>query len=550
MPAAPTYPGVFVEEIPSGGRTITGVATSIAAFVGRAAMGPPDNPVTITSFDDYVRDFGKLSLDYPLGFAVRDFYRNGGAQAIIVRVYRAAPAQPAPPAAPSPPAAPPAPPPVTASLAELDAKGLALEAASPGDWGNTLRVRVTKTDAAKLTEVAKALGVLPADLFDLAIHDTATGATEQFMNLTATKPSARHVTGILLNQSAFARTKAGSTPTDPTGANGDPAAGKDFWEDDTASSASAAAAASQLLTDAGHFGDIGTGSGMYSLAKADLFNLLSIPPDTLGGEIPKALHSAAAAFCKVHRAMYIADPRNTWNKPADVLDGTNGADWLNISGDDARNAALYFPRITEENPLRGDLPEDFAPSGAVAGIIARTDVMRGVWKAPAGVDTSLTGVLGLSVNLNDEQNGLLNRAAVNCLRSFPVIGKIVWGARTMRGADVLGDEYKYVPVRRLALFIEESLFRGLKWVVFEPNDEPLWGQIRLDAGAFMQERFRQGAFQGSSARDAYFVKCDKETTTQNDINVGIVNIVVGFAPLKPAEFVVLRIQQIAGQLQT
>ncbi|MEO5904955.1 MAG: phage tail sheath family protein, partial [Gemmatimonadaceae bacterium] len=192
MPAPPTYPGVFAGEIPSGDRTITGVATSIAAFVGRAAMGPPDNPVTITSFEDYVRNFGKLSLDYPLGFVVRDFYLNGGAQAIVVRVYRALPAQPAPPAAPASPGTPPAPPPATASLAALDAKGLALEAASPGDWGNTLRVRVTKTDAAKLTEVAKALSVLPGELFDLAIHDTATGVTEQFMNLTATKPSERH----------------------------------------------------------------------------------------------------------------------------------------------------------------------------------------------------------------------------------------------------------------------------------------------------------------------------------------------------------------------
>jgi phage tail sheath protein FI len=409
---------------------------------------------------------------------------------------------------------------------------------------------VTKTDPAKLTEVAKTLGVLPADLFNLAIHDTATGATEQFMNLTATKPSARHVTGILLNQSQLARTKAGSTPADPNAVNGDPAAGKDIWEDDTASTASTPAAPSQALTDAAHFGDTGTGTGMYSLAKADLFNLLSIPPDTLGGEVPKALHSAAAAFCKVHRAMYIVDPRNTWNKAADILDNTNGADWLNISGENARNAALYFPRITEGNPLRGDQPEDFAPSGAVAGVMARTDVTRGVWKAPAGVDASLTGVLGLSTNLNDEQNGLLNPVAVNCLRNFPIIGKVVWGSRTMRGADVLGDEYKYVPVRRLALFIEESLFRGLKWVVFEPNDEPLWGQIRLNVGAFMQGLFRQGAFQGSSARDAYFVKCDKDTTTQNDINLGIVNVVVGFAPLKPAEFVILKIQQIAGQVQT
>ncbi len=138
---------------------------------------------------------------------------------------------------------------------------------------------------------------------------------------------------------------------------------------------------------------------------------------------------------------------------------------------------------------------------------------------------------------------------LNCLRSFPVAGNVVWGARTLVGADLLASEWKYLAVRRTALFLEESLYRGTQWVVFEPNDEPLWAQIRLNVGAFMQNLFRQGAFQGSSPRNAYLVKCDRETTTQNDINLGVVNIVVGFAPLKPAEFVVIRIQQLAGQVQ-
>jgi len=152
------------------------------------------------------------------------------------------------------------------------------------------------------------------------------------------------------------------------------------------------------------------------------------------------------------------------------------------------------------------------------------------------------------VTLTDDENGQLNPLGINCLRSFPAAGRVVWGARTMRGDDQLADDYKYIPVRRLALYIEESLYRGTKWVVFEPNDEPLWAQIRLNVGSFMNNLFRQGAFQGQSPRDAYFVKCDKETTTQNDINLGIVNIIVGFAPLKPAEFVVIQLQQIAGQI--
>jgi phage tail sheath protein FI len=193
--------------------------------------------------------------------------------------------------------------------------------------------------------------------------------------------------------------------------------------------------------------------------------------------------------------------------------------------------------------------ETFVPCGAAAGVFARTDAQRGVWKAPAGIDATLAGVPQLSVSLTDDENGDLNQLGVNCLRSFPLIGQVVWGSRTLRGADQFADEYKYIPVRRTALFIEESLFRGTKWVVFEPNDEPLWAQIRLNVGAFMHNLFRQGAFQGQTPREAYFVKCDKETTTQNDINLGIVNIVVGFAPLKPAEFVIIKIQQIAGNIE-
>jgi phage tail sheath protein FI len=202
------------------------------------------------------------------------------------------------------------------------------------------------------------------------------------------------------------------------------------------------------------------------------------------------------------------------------------------------------------DPLQENRLEEFVPCGVMAGIFARTDSQRGVWKAPAGLDASLAGVRELAYKMTDGENGTLNPIGVNCLRAFPVIGNVAWGARTLKGADVFASEWKYVPIRRLALFIEETLYRGTQWVVFEPNDAPLWAQIRLNLGAFMQNLFRQGAFQGSSPREAYFVKCDSETTTQNDIDLGIVNIVVGFAPLKPAEFVVIKIQQIAGDIQT
>ena len=171
-----------------------------------------------------------------------------------------------------------------------------------------------------------------------------------------------------------------------------------------------------------------------------------------------------------------------------------------------------------------------------------------MWKSPAGLEAALNGVSALTVPLTDPEIGRLNPLGLNCLRLAPGSGHAVWGARTREGADQQASEWKYLAVRRTALFLEESLFRGLQWVVFEPNDEPLWAQIRLNIGAFMNTLFRQGAFQGSSPRDAYFVKCDKDTTTQNDVNLGVVNIMVGFAPLKPAEFVVLRLQQMAGQV--
>jgi phage tail sheath protein FI len=211
---------------------------------------------------------------------------------------------------------------------------------------------------------------------------------------------------------------------------------------------------------------------------------------------------------------------------------------------------MFFPWIQASNPLKDNQVESFGPCGAMAGVFARTDSQRGVWKAPAGIDAAINGITDLDLLMTDNENGQLNPLGLNCLRRFPFIGPVVWGTRTLRGNDLFADEYKYIPIRRLALFIEESLFRGTKWVVFEPNDEPLWAQVRLNVGAFMQNLFRQGAFQGSSPREAYFVKCDKETTTQNDRDLGIVNIVVGFAPLKPAEFVVLQIQQMPGDIQT
>jgi phage tail sheath protein FI len=535
MPAVLSYPGVYIEEIPSGVRTITGVATSITAFLGRAASGPldsdPDGPVTINSFGDFERIFGGLDPLYPMSYAVRDFYLNGGAQAVIVRLYKGTNGKP--------------------PKASIKITNLPLAAASAGTWGNQLRARIDTNVSA---DIATRYGLTAADLFNLTVRDMDGGQQETFLNLTV-KESPRRADRVLKAGSSLVRVPSSLAlpATAAPAPHGDPPAGKTLWDNDTSSTGVAAAdqaVDSVALVPDSYNTSESAKTGMFALKKVDLFNLLCIPPDVRDGDTDATVYQTALSFCVIRRAVLIVDPPSAWSSAAAITQSNNSAlTNLNLNGDAARNAALFFPRVQEADPQRQGQIDVFASCGLIAGVMARTDTQRGVWKAPAGLDASLNGVSGLAVSLTDSENGMLNPLGVNCLRNFPLVGPVVWGSRTLRGADLLADEYKYVPVRRLALYIEESLFRGTQWVVFEPNDEPLWAQIRLNVGAFMQNLFRQGAFQGKTPQDAYFVKCDKESTTQNDINLGVVNIIVGFAPLKPAEFVVIQLQQMAGQIQ-
>ena len=566
MPTALTYPGVYVEEIPSGVHTITGVATSITAFIGRSSRGPTNEAVTIESFGDFERAYGGLWDKSSLGFAVRDFYLNGGSQAIVVRLYHA---DPGPKGGSAP-----------ATTASLTVGNQTYLAANEGLWG--LALRVTSDQSNISADVAAGMGLTTADLFNLTVVDTSTGQSEKYLNVTV-KDSPRRVDKVLTAGSSLLQysgtpdgTKAISVGEDALGTleaalataqqaltnkqnqGGDTTAEQTAVTNAKKALDAAISAATTALSDGlwltvldflpanGQTNKL----GLYALEQADLFNILCIPPyhaPTDALDVDVNLVSAAGAYCEQRRAMLIVDAPKDWTSKdiakTDFTDATT-----DHVGTSSSNAVLYFPRLMEANPLHDNQTEIFGPCGAMAGIWARIDSSRGVWKAPAGLEASIVGAPSFSVPLTDPENGELNPLGINCLRSFPVYGRVVWGARTLRGADQLGDQYKYVPVRRTALYIEESLYRGLKWVVFEPNDEPLWAQIRLNVGAFMQNMFRQGAFQGSTAAAAYFVKCDKETTTQNDIDLGIVNIVVGFAPLKPAEFVVIQIQQISGQI--
>ena len=727
MPTQVSYPGVYIEEISSGVRTITGVATSITAFIGRTLRGPVNEPRIVNNLGEFDRIFGGLDPNHTVAYAIQDFFGNGGSQAIVVRLYKpmfasdaardaalaaataqaqtaanaigaaaataaglgnatplsvasAANAAVAATGAPgtaallaaqqvaaaaqaestrqpymttaqlmtisggptggsirltfngaqtaallltsvigvtgetdlknaleglasigvgnistvnrsgvtpnfsflitfggalagpqslitlsdnsltggaSPTATISFPLPNAASVSAAAANevtvavsaaaaviapltrarltfnnGLILEAATPGSWGNSLQVKVD------YDTMPKADGTPDDTLYNLTVLDKSTGRKEVVRNVTGLETGVRFISRVLANESSLVRVNGSPPFTRPTAT-------------EVVVSTAGKAADSQPLSNAADFnGSLADKSGLFALEKADLFNLLCIPPDTRAGDTPVAVYQAAMAYCSERRAMLMVDSPAAWSANLDTAAAAAvaGKPALGLNGPASRNAALFFPRIKKFDPMRDGQIDTFVPCGAIAGIFSRTDATRGVWKAPAGLDATLNGIAGLQLNLSDGENGQLNPLGINSLRNFPATGSVVWGARTLRGSDSIGDEYKYIPVRRTALFIEETLYRNTQWVVFEPNDEPLWAQIRLNIGAFMQNLFRQGAFQGKSPKEAYFVKCDSESTTQNDINLGIVNIVVGFAPLKPAEFVIIKLQQMAGQI--
>ena len=505
MPPTFTFPGVYIEELPSGVHTITGVATSIAAFVGWAPKGPTDEATLVLSFSDFARQFGGLSSGNYLGYAVNQFFGNGGQQAYIVRLVW-----------------------TDAKTATATVGGtLVLFASNPGGWGNDIQVSVTRQ-------------IADPTRFQVEVSSMASGQVlESFPNLSATSSDPQYVVTVIDAESNYitfvdpATQIAGTPASTPLTTPPVPLLG---GQDGTV-----------LKPNDGNFETALTSdptAGVFLLDRVDIFNLLCVPGETDGPTI-----GTLQKYCNDKRAFYIVDAPQTAKVSSLNTSGPVGSTPGSITGQFSINSAYYFPWVQAPDPLAGNRPTLFPPCGFVAGIYASTDSTRGVWKAPAGIDASLTGVSGLQYVLTDGENGELNPQAINCLRQFKVYGDVVWGARTLQGNDQAGSQWKYVPIRRLALFLESSLYDGTQWVVFEPNDERLWSQIRLNVGAFMQGLFLQGAFQGTTPQQAYFVKCDGENNPQSSIDLGIVNILVGFAPLYPAEFVVIQIQQMAGQLQ-
>ena len=511
-----TYPGVYIEEIPSGQHIITGVATSIAAFIGWANQGPVGNPVMVESWSEYQATFGGMIPGVYLGYAVYQFFQNGGSQAYIVRLVQS----------------------TGATAAKTSTKaigGITFSANSPGLWGDSVSVAINHFAATSET---------PA-YFNVIVTRAVNGQSvvlESFTNLTATATDPRYAVSVINSDSNYIIIG----PPPPIGPPGPPVTPPTISMPATTAATvlGGGSDGAKLIPDTAGFETALRSTIGYSLlANVPIFNILCVPGETKFGPI-----AALQSFCVLNRAFLIVDSDQTAvvgttaSGLASKSAPSDGGGNLLVNAS-AINSAFYFPWVNAPDPQVGFRLTLFPPSGFVAGIYAATDASRGVWKAPAGVGTGLTGAAGLQYVLSDGDNGKLNPLGINCLRQFPTYGNVVWGARTIAGADAAGSQWQYVPIRRFTLFLESSLYQGTQWAVFEPNAAPLWAQVRLSVGSFLQGLFLQGAFAGTSPQQAYFVKCDAENNPPTSVAQGILNIMVGFAPLYPAEFIVIQIQQ-------
>lgn len=525
MPITPTFPGIYIEELPSNAHSVTAAPTSVTVFIGYTHPFKT-NPlhfgkaVQIFSYLEYEKEFGGLYtsgvIESHVAYAVQQFFLNGGSNAWIFAL------QPhyydtafVPPKL--------VPGSVAASTAAFGGpNGMTFTAKEPID---AVPMIITIDNLQKTTN--------PNDTADVSISYGS--RAETFRKMTSDKTQSNFIEKIINDNSQLVKVAPTNGTTYPTPivpaaviqfpfAGGTPQAG---WTG----------------FSAGDFAPAFVADG--SLDKVSIFNLMVIP-----GVADNGVWSEAEAFCERKRAFLIMDPPRQ-----DSADGSGGLPLIETDMKGATipksiNSALYFPYLKFTDPLTTKAME-LPPSGYVSGIFARTDVNRGVWKAPAGLETIIRGTTGVvdRGRMTDARQGTLNPIGVNCIRDFPGVGSVVFGARTSVAANTALEQWRYVPVRRMALFIEQSLYNSLGWAVFEPNDEPLWLALRNTVESFMLSLFKQGAFQGTKPGDAFQVKCDATTTTPTDVAQGIVNIIVAFAPLKPAEFVIIKIAQLAGQTQ-
>lgn len=553
MPPTLSYPGIYVQELPLSTHTITPAPTSITAFVGythpwKTAASTFNTAVQIFSFSDYEANFGGLYtsglIDSDVAQAVYAFFLNGGNNAYVVGLQpevlvgntsqgqfgnaadnfafqtQIAPDSGVPSVGMQFYALEPCDiVPMTATVTNLRISG-----ASPGVYDTfdliiTYGTRIEVYRSVNLTLLqgtAKSLDKLINGISTLVTVEPITGNSYGTKFPTSTAPAP-----VTFTLGTIVSYPTAPTPL-PSGFTGSfsPA---DF---------------------------LGVFQANSSLDNVEIFNLLLVP-----GVSDNTVLSAALAFAERKRAFAILDPP-PGTTAFQITPGVPPWSIESVIGDvpTSQNGAIYFPYLKTTDPVSG-LPAAVAPSGFVAGVFATTDSTRGVWKAPAGIGTPLLGTTGPVATgvMNDMQQGVLNSPTppttpVNCLRSFAG-STVVYGSRTLVGTNPAFAQSKYVPVRRMTLFIEQTLVSNLTWVVFEPNDEPLWIAITMTLEAFLLSLFNQGALQGSTPSEAFQVKCDSTTTTPDDQQNGVVNIVVGVALLKPAEFVVITISQLAGQTQ-
>jgi Bacteriophage tail sheath protein len=551
------HPGVFVQEVPSAVKPIAGVSSSTAAFIGFADKGPvpgtilpsgrPAQPALITSFTEYGRKFGGFRTDSYLTYAVQAFFQNGGSSLYVVRVI------PTPGSPPSNNA--------SFATAAIGTGGGALNisAANQGKWGNRIWIVVSPSsdgDANNFklqvmygTTAAEAVGNVVETYDNVTFNGSPTlspGAANPSSYVRQVVNAASEYIAITADVTARPANINVNLKANPAVLPAQLANGND-GHTSTVNFIGAPATDSNV-----------TGTGIFALDKITDVSLIAIP-----GQGDVITVNAGIDYCKNMRPLqdcfFIGDmgtlpnvtqARTDNGRPsiATIADARTFAT-TGIGGQIDKAAgdygAVYFPWIYAPDPIgQGRNPKILLPpSGFIAGIYARTDNARGVFKAPAGTEAGVAGALAPFVAVSDVEQDQLNPILVNVIRSVPGSGLVVWGTRTI-GSDA---SWRYIPVRRMAIFLRVSIYNGIQWAVFEPNDEPLWSSLRLNIRAFMLTQFRAGAFQGSKPDDAFFVLCDSTTTTQQDIDNGVVNILVGFAPLKPAEFVVLKLSQKVNQ---
>lgn len=542
-----SYPGIYVQELPLSTHTITPAPTSITAFVGYThpwKTAAFNTAVQLISFTDYEANFGGLYtsglVDSDVAQAVYAFFLNGGNNAYVVGLKPEALVGAAPPAGtfgnnPDDFAfqAQFLPDPTVASV------GMQFYALEPCDIV-PMTVNVTNLRASN--------SATPTvyDTFDLVITYGTRIEVYRSVSLKNLQGTANSLDKLLNNISTLV------TVEPITGTSYGTAFNYPF----PTKPAPVSFTLGTIVTyptvptplPGGFTGSFSPANFLpvfqanSSLDNVEIFNLLLVPAVS-----DNTILSAALSFAERKRAFAILDPppqATAFQIPGSPLPPIAT---LMPSIPTSQNGALYFPYLKTTDPISSN-PTSIAPSGYVAGVFATVDSTRGVWKAPAGIGTPLLGTTGPVANgiMNDMQQGVLNLDSINCMRTFSN-STVVYGARTLVAGNQAFAQSKYVPVRRMTLFIEQSLVSSLTWVVFEPNDEPLWIAIRMTIESFLLSLFNQGALQGSKPSDAFQVKCDATTTTPDDQQLGVVNIVVGVALLKPAEFVVITISQLAGQ---